>query len=196
MSFLCVAAIHCFYLILIHKQSPNYNFNCYYCEDRLPIHTYTCIWHFTAQRCLLSRMVTMQRQHSHFGIYYLGSVKQSHDEMFVWKKEEEEGKKWNENKNKTKTISFPNPADVFKLSVFAFQNVMNFDTLCALLDRDMRPPSHTSSKNNNNKSNNNDRLRANKSKSKTDGRKGKGEREQAFFWVNFDKYTAERWNPN
>lgn len=112
------------------------------------------------------------------------------------KKKEEEGKKWNENKNKTKTISFPNPADVFKLSVFAFQNVMNFDTLCALLDRDMRPPSHTSSKNNNNKSNNNDRLRANKSKSKTDRRKGKGEKEQAFFWVNFDKYTAERWNPN
>lgn len=32
------------------------------------------------------------------------------------------------------------PADVSKLSVLPFKCVLTFDTLCALLNRDMRPP--------------------------------------------------------
>lgn len=187
-----MAAVHCFYLILIRKQSPNFNFNCYYYEDRLPTHTHahTCIWHFTLQMSLLSSMVTIQRRHSHFGIYFIRSVKQSHDEMFVWKKEEEE-EKWKENKNKTKTISFPNPADVFKLSVLPFKMwwILIRCAHCWIVTWDRlaihRPKITT--------------TRATittidwVNKSKLDGGR---QRETAFFWVNFDKYTAERWNPN
>lgn len=145
-SFLCAIAVHCFHKWLnnFFLSSSNYNFNCFYYGD-VYIHTHLILY---SSNDFVVQSSDDDDDNDDADIHILDTIWSAREQRrprrnVCMKKNEEMRREQKQDENNIVSKSRWR----FQIKRIAFQNVMNFDTLCALLNRDMRPPSHTSSNN-------------------------------------------------